>query len=455
MAAVATTVKLLEMVDTGRGTAKVVLEGTGRVEVVGWANATDNDGEMLAYSDEGKTDSAEALKALKQNLNKVTAAMAENDVADSQERRELLEKVLATEDATEAGFLVGRALSLNDRQRQLLLQTRSPSLRLSALNHMLSRTAERYARTLRRRLAAHDLPISDPRRSFVSDVAKAVLPAMVKLRPKLLRNTTTQGSGFIISEDGVLVTNAHVASLSVGVEVILSNGTKMGATLLHRDKDWDIAVLQLNASDGGGGAFPTVPLGDSDAAERGDWAIAMGNPSDQDNIVTMGVVTGFKRNNNHASLLDRSNDYLLTDALVSPGMSGGPLLNAQGEVVGVNTFIRSDMAGMGFCLAVNRVRDILELVETQRKSQALDGLHTRGEVWLYNDRFNTKARIAAMLAEIFKMGPDESEQVMMEAHKSGRALVGTWDREEAEDFAKRLNEADILAECTPALPPAS
>jgi S1-C subfamily serine protease len=134
----------------------------------------------------------------------------------------------------------------------------------------------------------------------------------------------------------------------------------------------DLAVVRLID----GGPWPVAALGNSDALQVGDWAIAVGNPFGLDNTVTLGIVSNLNRNVSKLGITDKRLDLIQTDAAINPGNSGGPLLNADGEVVGINTLVRTGPgAGLGFAIPINRARAIAnQLVTTGRASHPMIGV---------------------------------------------------------------------------------
>ncbi|HVE77299.1 MAG TPA: trypsin-like peptidase domain-containing protein [Gemmatimonadaceae bacterium] len=178
------------------------------------------------------------------------------------------------------------------------------------------------------------------------------------------RVTPGLGSGFITREDGVVVTNAHVVAGASNVEVALRDGTTYGATVRGVDELNDLAVLKIDARN-----LPVAPLGTSRDLVVGEWAVAIGNPygfllGNTEPSVTAGVISGTGRN-----LTARSAgagayvDMIQTDASINPGNSGGPLVNALGEVIGVNSSIYSPTGssiGLGFAIPIDRARRVVD-----------------------------------------------------------------------------------------------
>ncbi|MDA9745786.1 trypsin-like peptidase domain-containing protein [Prochlorococcus sp. AH-736-K20] len=170
-------------------------------------------------------------------------------------------------------------------------------------------------------------------------------------QPRLEQN---QGSGFIF-EDGLVITNAHVVNGSDKVIVGLTNRKKLKAKLIGQDFFTDLAVLKVE----GKGPWPKAELGDSTKIQVGDWAIAVGNPFGLENTVTLGIISNLKRNVTQLGIYDKKLELIQTDAAINPGNSGGPLLNSNGEVIGINTLIRSGPgAGLSFAIPINKAKEI-------------------------------------------------------------------------------------------------
>ncbi len=164
----------------------------------------------------------------------------------------------------------------------------------------------------------------------------------------------SQGSGFIFG-DGLVMTNAHVVNGSEKLIVGLSNGTKYKGKLIGQDLLTDLAVIKLK----GKGPWPKAKLGDSTKIEVGDWAIAVGNPFGLENTVTLGIISNLNRNVSQLGIYDKKFELIQTDAAINPGNSGGPLLNSKGEVIGINTLIRSGPgAGLSFAIPINKAKNI-------------------------------------------------------------------------------------------------
>ncbi len=168
------------------------------------------------------------------------------------------------------------------------------------------------------------------------------------------RMEQSQGSGFIFA-DGLVMTNAHVVNGSDKVIVGLNNGKKLNAKLLGQDFFTDLAILEIE----GKGPWPKAKLGDSTKIKVGDWAIAVGNPFGLENTVTLGIISNLKRNVAQLGIYDKKLELIQTDAAINPGNSGGPLLNSSGDVIGINTLIRSGPgAGLSFAIPINKAKEI-------------------------------------------------------------------------------------------------
>ena len=170
------------------------------------------------------------------------------------------------------------------------------------------------------------------------------------------------GSGFIISSDGLIVTNKHVVSDAKASYTVLTNdGKKYDAKILARDPAKDLAVIKINASN-----LPVVRLGDSNQVKLGQTAIAIGNALGEfRNTVSVGVVSGLSRDitASGGGIIERIEGLIQTDAAINQGNSGGPLLNLKGEVIGINVAMVSGAQNIGFAVPINQVKKAIESVE--------------------------------------------------------------------------------------------
>ncbi|MDB9314682.1 trypsin-like peptidase domain-containing protein [Spirulina sp. CS-785/01] len=163
------------------------------------------------------------------------------------------------------------------------------------------------------------------------------------------------GSGFIIEDDGKILTNAHVVSGADTVTVTLKDGRSLDGRVVGVDPITDVAVVEVDAEN-----LPTVALGDSDSLDPGEWAIAIGNPLGLDNTVTTGIISATGRTSAQIGVPDKRVNFIQTDAAINPGNSGGPLINTHGEVIGVNTAIIRNAQGLGFAIPINQAKEIAD-----------------------------------------------------------------------------------------------
>ncbi|PZV11758.1 MAG: serine protease [Pseudanabaena sp.] len=177
------------------------------------------------------------------------------------------------------------------------------------------------------------------------------------------------GSGFIINKEGDIITNAHVVSGADKVTVILKDGRQIEGKVLGSDELTDIAVIQVKPDN-----LPTVSIGSSQNLQPGDWAIAIGNPLGLDNTVTAGIISAIGRNSGQIGV-DKRVSFIQTDAAINPGNSGGPLLNQNGEVIGVNTAIIQGAQGLGFAIPIETAQRIAkQIIANGRVSRAYLGI---------------------------------------------------------------------------------
>ena len=217
--------------------------------------------------------------------------------------------------------------------------------------------------------------------NFVSSAVKNVSPAVVKIDTErmverqqfdptlldpLLRDLLGeqgitperergQGSGVIINENGLVLTNAHVVERVDDVSVTLANGSICDGQVLGTDVVTDLALVKIDQDT----YSDFAPLGNSEDLEVGDWAIALGTPYGLEKTVTLGIVSSLHRDINSLGFSDKRLDLIQTDAAINPGNSGGPLINSNGEVIGINTLVRSGPgAGLGFAIPINLAKSV-------------------------------------------------------------------------------------------------
>ncbi len=179
-----------------------------------------------------------------------------------------------------------------------------------------------------------------------------------------------QGSGLIIDRQGIILTNAHVVSGADTVKVSLQDGRIFKGEVRGMDRLSDLAVVKVD-----GRNLPTATLGNSSELEVGDWAIAVGNPLGLDSTVTLGIISTLDRSSAQVGISDLRLNFIQTDAAINPGNSGGPLLNARGEVIGINTAIRAGAEGIGFAIPIDNAKAIKErLIRGEKISHPYIGI---------------------------------------------------------------------------------
>lgn len=169
------------------------------------------------------------------------------------------------------------------------------------------------------------------------------------------------GTGFVYDASGFILTNNHVIEIANEITVRLADERRVPAKLVGRDIYTDIAVLKVEA-----GTLPSLPLGDSDGLEVGDWVFAIGNPFGLSHTVSAGILSAKGRTQENLEGLDKTGrgyfNFLQTDAAINQGNSGGPLLNLSGQVVGINTAIRANANSIGFAIPINMVKSLLPMI---------------------------------------------------------------------------------------------
>ncbi|MEE2806484.1 MAG: trypsin-like peptidase domain-containing protein [Actinomycetota bacterium] len=203
--------------------------------------------------------------------------------------------------------------------------------------------------------------MTDAGRLDVKAVLAAVAPSVVQIEIETEDAVFGggAGTGFIISPDGQVVTNAHVVEDAVTIKVMLSDGTVKSAELVQKDPTRDLAVLKIK-----GDNLPAARLGNSAEVEVGDEVLAIGNALGLGDTptVTTGIVSALNRQLQLAG--NRLTHLIQTDAAINPGNSGGPLVNANGEVIGVNTAIAGNAEGIGFAISIDHARPVIETLQT-------------------------------------------------------------------------------------------
>jgi serine protease Do len=249
-------------------------------------------------------------------------------------------------------------------------------------------------------------------------------------RREMKRNSL--GSGFIISQDGYVITNHHVVADATEINIRLSDDNTYKAKVIGSDKRTDVALLKIDAKE----KLPFVRLGDSDDLEVGDWAIAIGNPFGLGHTVTAGIISAKDRQIGQGPY----DDFLQTDAAINPGNSGGPLFDSAGRVVGINTAIVAGGTGIGFAVPINLAKSLLPQ------------LHLKGKVvrgWLgvgiqaltdeLSKRFSLPSKQGALVSQVFEDGPADKA-----GFKAGDIIVSI-DGQKTKDNRHLLAQIAIIA----------
>lgn len=241
-------------------------------------------------------------------------------------------------------------------------------------------------------------PFQSPGDPFGDDLFQRFFGLPQQSQPK---QQMSQGSGFIVSNDGYVLTNAHVIKGADKITVVLNDGREMDATVIGSDPHTDVAVVKIEGKE-----FPFVALGDSDQMDIGEWVVAIGSPFQLEASLTVGVISAKGRQNLKITDLE---DFIQTDAAINPGNSGGPLLNLDSEVIGINTAIVSRSGGymgIGFAIPSNMVKNIMNQIIN-------NGVVTRGFLGVslqpvdkdIADSFNLDKAEGALISDVSKNSP--------------------------------------------------
>ncbi len=208
------------------------------------------------------------------------------------------------------------------------------------------------------------------------------------------------GSGFIISRDGLILTNNHVVEGADEIKVKLSSGKEYKAEIKGRDQKLDLALIRIVAKED----LPAAPLGDSDGIEIGEWVMAIGNPFGLSETVTAGIVSAKGRVIGSGPY----DDFIQTDASINPGNSGGPLFNAKGEVIGINSAIVAGGQGIGFAIPINMAKSIIpQLKDKGKVTRGWLGVQTQPVTPELAKSFGIEGDKGALIADVIKDTPAE------------------------------------------------
>ncbi|MFB3885063.1 MAG: DegQ family serine endoprotease [Thermodesulfobacteriota bacterium] len=202
------------------------------------------------------------------------------------------------------------------------------------------------------------------------------------------------GSGVIVDKEGYILTNNHVVEGADKIKVQLNDGREFTATMKGQDSRTDLAVLQIKAKD-----LPAATLGDSDKLEVGEWAIAIGSPFGLEHTVTVGVISAKGRSGLGTGTYE---DFIQTDASINPGNSGGPLINIDGEVIGINAMIIQPGTGIGFAIPINMAKQILnDLIKHGKVVRPWLGISVQDLTPEMMEHFKVKEKEGVLVGQIY------------------------------------------------------
>lgn len=202
------------------------------------------------------------------------------------------------------------------------------------------------------------------------------------------------GSGVIVDQEGYILTNNHVIEGADKIKVRLADGREFVATVKGQDPRTDLAVLHIKAKD-----LPVATLGDSDKLEVGEWAIAIGSPFGLEHTVTVGVISAKGRSGLGTGTYE---DFIQTDASINPGNSGGPLINIDGEVIGINAMIIQPGTGIGFAIPINMAKQILnDLIKTGKVVRPWLGISVQELTPEMMEHFKVKEREGVLIGQVY------------------------------------------------------
>jgi Do/DeqQ family serine protease len=202
------------------------------------------------------------------------------------------------------------------------------------------------------------------------------------------------GSGVIVDKEGYILTNNHVIEGTDKVKIKLNDGREFAATVKGQDSRTDLAVLHIKAKD-----LPVATLGDSDKLEVGEWAIAIGSPFGLEHTVTVGVISAKGRSGLGTGTYE---DFIQTDASINPGNSGGPLINIEGEVVGINAMIIQPGTGIGFAIPINMAKQILsDLIKEGKVVRPWLGISAQDLTPEMVEHFKVKDKEGVLVGQVY------------------------------------------------------
>jgi S1-C subfamily serine protease len=344
-------------------------------------------------------------------------------------------------------LLASRQATLDESSESLL---RLPQLVPTALD-----TTPEEPQNQESSVAASIPTVTNP--NFIADAVKQVGPAVVRIdsaraiqgmpeafdhplfkrffgedrptSPLPERIEQGTGSGFILSTDGRLITNAHVVEGAETVTVTLKDGRTFEGKVIGVDAVTDVAAVKIEATD-----LPTATLGSTHHLAPGQWAIAIGNPLGLDNTVTAGIISALGRTSSQVGIADKRVQFIQTDAAINPGNSGGPLLDAEGKVIGMNTAIRANAQGLGFAIPIETAKRIADqLFDTGEVQHPYLGIQMVNLTPEMRDRINADQDLDFTIQE------DTGVMIVRVMEGTPAEKAGL----QRGDIIKRVNNADV------------
>ena len=219
----------------------------------------------------------------------------------------------------------------------------------------------------------------------------------------------SSGSGFVVSGEGLIVTNNHVVENAEKMVAVFEDGTELEAKVVGRDPKTDLALIKVEAPK----PLRAVPLGDSDGLRVGSWVMAIGNPFGLDHTVTVGILSAKGRSNfGGEQIAGPYDDFLQTDASINPGNSGGPLIDMKGRVVGINTAIAANGQGIGFAIPINMAKSLLpQLLEHGSVTRGWLGVQIQRVTPALAKTFEIENAKGALVGQVFDNSPASKAKI--------------------------------------------
>ncbi len=228
-----------------------------------------------------------------------------------------------------------------------------------------------------------------------------------------------KGSGFIVSEDGYVLTNNHVVDGADKINVSLSDGRTLEGKVVGKDPTFDIAVVKIEADED----LPVLEMGNSKDTEVGQWVVAIGNPFGLEHTVTVGVISA-KNRSVHAGNVN-FDGFLQTDAAINPGNSGGPLLDLEGKVIGINTAIVPYAQGIGFAIPIDMARDVMDdLVKYGKVNRGWLGVYIQRVTPEFAEAYGIEGTEGAVVSDVIPGSPADEAGI-----RRGDVIMAIDDKE--------------------------